>query len=51
MPGQNDLHRRHMMLSILAGLCGIAATRVVPARADTVPNVVTTNLVTAAPTL
>jgi hypothetical protein len=51
MPGQNDLHRRHVMLSILAGLGGIAATRVVPARADTVPNVVTTNLVTAAPTL
>jgi hypothetical protein len=51
MPGLYDLHRRHMMLSILAGLGGTAAAKIVPPRADTAPGVLSTNLVNATPTL
>jgi hypothetical protein len=50
MPGLYDLHRRHMMLSILAGLGGIAGARALAAGADRAPDVLATNLVDAAPT-
>ena len=50
MPGQHDPHRRRMMFSLLAGVGGIAAAKVLPAKADTAPNVLATNLVIATPT-
>ena len=50
MPGQYDPHRRRMMFSLLAGVGGIAAAKVLPAKADTAPNVLATNLVIATPT-
>ena len=50
MPGLHYLHRRRMIFSLLAGVGGIAAAKAPPAKADTAPNVLAENLVTATPT-